>query len=569
MDAPTTTTADNGSSGGSSGDWGWFTPSKKSSEGQQEPTGGPHEYEGEYGHEHEGEQAAENGYGRPQGSHVHDSRAHDSHGQGSHGQDRHGVPDDGYGQERAPGRPVSSIRPVGTAAERERAPEERGAGSSAHEGVRNGASAGYGPGPVPGDGAGVGSSGRADEAFVPAREAASTAGPVGAASTAARPAAADSGEAMLIRRTLDEIEPVADKVTSYFYALLFVHHPDLRALFPAAMDAQRDRLFKALLTSVKNVDDTDYITAYLSHLGRGHRKYGTLAEHYPAVGECLLNALARYAPGTWNPEAEAAWVRAYTTISQIMIDAAAADEAVAPAWWQAEVVSHELRTPDIAVVTVRPDQPYPFLAGQYASVETPWWPRIWRHYSFAAAPRSDGLLSFHVKAVPAGWVSNAMVHRARPGDVVRLGSPSGSMTVDHTTDNGLLCLGGGTGIAPIKALVEDVAERGHRRPMEVFYGARSSHDLYDLDTMLRLEQNHPWLSVRPVVATGRPAGPANSISGQLPDAVRQYGPWREYEAYLSGPPGMIRNGVDALVGVGIPSDRIRHDSVEELVAAGD
>ncbi|MFI0258836.1 globin domain-containing protein [Streptomyces sp. NPDC017056] len=368
---------------------------------------------------------------------------------------------------------------------------------------------------------------------------------------------------------MNEIEPVADKVTSYFYALLFVRHPELRALFPAAMDAQRDRLFRALLTSVKAVDDTDTLTDYLSHLGRGHRKYGTLPEHYPAVGECLLNAIARYAHGTWHPEAEAAWVRAYTTISQIMIDAAAENEAVAPAWWHAEVVSHELRTPDIAVVTVRPDQPYPFLAGQYASLETPWWPRVWRHYSFAAAPRSDGLLSFHVKAVPAGWVSNAMVHRARPGDVLRLGPPSGSMTVDHTTDNGLLCLGGGTGIAPIKALVEDVAERGRRRPMEVFYGARSDYDLYDIDTMLRMAQSHPWLSVRPVVATGPAGGPMNSLSGQLPDAVRQYGPWREYDAYLSGPPGMIRNGVDALVGVGIPSDRIRHDSVEELVAAGD
>ncbi|MEV5593466.1 globin domain-containing protein [Streptomyces sp. NPDC052496] len=403
----------------------------------------------------------------------------------------------------------------------------------------------------------------------PAVEPAPSTGPASAASADARTSGDVSPDARLILRTLDEIEPVADKVTSYFYALLFVHHPGLRALFPAAMDAQRDRLFKALLTSAQNVDDTDYITEYLSHLGRGHRKYGTLPEHYPAVGECLLSALARYATGSWSPEAEAAWVRAYTTISQIMIDAAAEDDAVAPAWWQAEVVSHELRTPDIAVVTVRPDQPYPFLAGQYASVETPWWPRVWRHYSFAAAPRSDGLLSFHVKAVPAGWVSNAMVHRARPGDVIRLGPPSGSMTVDHTTDNGLLCLGGGTGIAPIKALVEDVAERGHRRPMEVFYGARSGHDLYDLDTMLRLEQRHPWLSVRPVVATGRPGGPANSLSGQLPDAVRQYGPWREYDAYLSGPPGMIRNGVDALVGVGIPSDRIRHDSVEELVAAGD
>ncbi|MGV9882546.1 globin domain-containing protein [Streptomyces sp. NPDC003006] len=372
-----------------------------------------------------------------------------------------------------------------------------------------------------------------------------------------KPSEPASPDAALVQRTMAEIGPVADKVTSYFYALLFTRHPDLRALFPAAMDTQRDRLLKALLTAAEHMDHTDVLVSYLKNLGRGHRKYGTRPEHYPAVGECLIGSLSRYASAIWDEETEAAWVRTYTAISQIMIDAAAEDEVRAPAWWFAEVVSHDLRTPDIAVVTVRPDQPYPFLAGQYTSLETPWWPRIWRHYSFASAPRSDGLLSFHVKAVPAGWVSNALVHHARPGDVLRLGPPAGSMTVDHTTDSGLLCLGGGTGIAPIKALVEDVAEHGKRRPVEVFYGARTDHDLYDIDTMLRLQQTHPWLAVRPIV----------DQQAQLPDAVREYGPWNEYDAYLSGPPGMIRSGRDALRDVGIPEGRIRHDSVEELMAA--
>ncbi|MGW5634750.1 globin domain-containing protein [Streptomyces sp. NPDC003832] len=373
------------------------------------------------------------------------------------------------------------------------------------------------------------------------------------------PAQQASPDAVLVRRTMAEVGPVADKVTSYFYALLFVRHPDLRSLFPAAMDTQRDRLLKALLTAAEHIDNTEVLVAYLQNLGRGHRKYGTRAEHYPAVGECLIGALARYASAVWDAETEAAWVRTYTTISQVMIDAAAADELRAPAWWYAEVVSHELRTRDVAVVTVRPDQPYPFLAGQYTSVETPWWPRIWRHYSFASAPRSDGLLSFHVKAVPAGWVSNALVHRARPGDIIRLGPSAGSMTVDHTTDSGLLCLGGGTGIAPIKALVEDVAERGERRPVEVFYGARSDHDLYDIDTMLRLQQSHPWLAVRPVVDR-------HGLI-QLPDAIRSFGPWYEYDAYVSGPPGMIRSGVDVLRDIGVPSERIRHDALEDLVTA--
>jgi NAD(P)H-flavin reductase/hemoglobin-like flavoprotein len=387
---------------------------------------------------------------------------------------------------------------------------------------------------------------------------------VGAAAASA--SEVESRDAMLIRRTLEEVEPKADAATAYFYALLFVQQPELRDLFPASMDSQRDRLFRALLTAVRLSDEVEALSEYLSGLGRGHRKYGTLPEHYPAVGECLLGALAQYAPRSWDQETEDAWVRAYTAISQAMIDAAADDAQRAPAWWNAQVVSHELRTSEIAVITLRPDQPYPFLAGQYASVETPWWPRVWRHYSFASSPRSDGLITFHVKAVPTGWVSSALVHRARPGDVLRLGPPSGSMTVDHATDSGLLCVGGGTGIAPIRALVEDVAEHGRSRPVEVFYGARSDHDLYDLDSMMRLEQKHRWLSVRPVVATPPGSAFTNALPGQLPDAVRQYGPWSEYDGYLSGPPGMIRSGVDALVASGVPAERIRHDSLAELIA---
>ncbi|MEU4091142.1 globin domain-containing protein [Streptomyces sp. NPDC026673] len=449
----------------------------------------------------------------------------------------------------APSRPVRPIRPVGTGAERNTDPGPARPRPGPPQDAR-------GPRPHP----------EAPAQPPPTPPPAPPPTPPPARAEARPRSRPESADAVLIRRTMEEIAPVADKTTSYFYALLFIRHPELRELFPAAMDSQRDRLLKALLTAAEHIDDAEILTEYLSHLGRGHRKYGTRSEHYPAVGECLIGALTRYASAVWNDEVEGAWVRAYTAISQIMIDAAAADERHAPPWWQAEIVSHEPRTSDIAVVSVRPDQPYPFLAGQYTTLETPWWPRVWRHYSFASAPRPDGLLVFHVKAVPAGWVSGALVHRARPGDVIRLGPPAGSMVVDHSTDNGLLCLGGGTGIAPIKALVEDVAEHGRRRAVDVFYGARSDHDLYDLDTLLGLAGRHSWLSVRPVVSHGHGEG---GLHGPLPEIVQQYGPWPEYDAYLSGPPGMIRSGVDSLVRGGMPSQRIRHDLIEELVAAGD
>ncbi|MGP3967888.1 globin domain-containing protein [Streptomyces sp. 6N223] len=449
----------------------------------------------------------------------------------------------------------------------------RGKAMGAGDGLGTGAGRGRGMGT--GRGSGAGMAGEAAAAAAPAPHPHPAQAPVpptglaGSAATGRGGSAASrqpSRDAVIIRRTLAEIEPVADHATSYFYALLFLNNPGLREMFPAAMDAQRDRLFAALLTAAERIDDTVRLVEYLNDLGRGHRKYGTRPEHYPAVGECLMSALERYAPRSWGPDAEAAWVRAYTVISQTMIDAAADDELRAPPWWHAEIINHERRTAEIAVLTLRTDQPYPYRAGQYAAVETPWWPRVWRYYSFAGAPRSDGLLTFHVKAVPAGWVSRSLVHRARRGDVVRLGPPSGSMTVDHASGSGLVCVGGSTGIAPIKALVEDVAEFGRRRPVEVFFGANREAELYALEEFHDLERRHPWLSVRPVVAEYAAEYAARGFAGRLPDAVRKFGPWAGWEGYLSGPPGMVRSGVDAMISSGIPAERIRHDFTGTLTA---
>ncbi|MFE2412208.1 globin domain-containing protein [Kitasatospora sp. NPDC059408] len=369
----------------------------------------------------------------------------------------------------------------------------------------------------------------------------------------------------LIRASLAVVEPVADRATAHFYALIFLHHPEVRALFPAAMDVQRDRLFRALLAAARGADDPAALRAHLSALGRGHRRYGTLTGHYGPVGECLVQALARYAGSRWDAATELAWRRVYRLVSSIMIEAAEEAARTSPPWWHGEVVRHERRTRDVAVITVRPDQAYPFRAGQYTSLETPWWPRVWRHYSFASAPRPDGLLTFHVKAVQAGWVSNALVHRAAPGDVLRLGPAAGAMTVDHGCGTDLLCLGGGTGIAPIRAMVEEVAEHGGPgRRVDVFYGARRPAELYDLDGLRELAGRCPWLTVRPVVSGTGPAGGA--LAGELPEVVGRFGPWAGREAVLSGPAAMVRRSVGALVRAGVPVERIRHDLVGDLAA---
>ncbi|WP_369688929.1 globin domain-containing protein [Streptomyces sp. Wb2n-11] len=354
------------------------------------------------------------------------------------------------------------------------------------------------------------------------------------------------------------VESQTAEMTVYFYAILFARHPQVRQLFPDNMDVQRDRLLRGLLRIVDLADDPENLVRFCSLLGRGHRKFGALEAHYPAVGECLLASLARFAGTAWTAEAAAAWTRAYATASRVMILAADDDARLRPATWPAQIVRHVHHGHGIAEITVRPETPYHYTAGQYVSMETPWFPRAWRHYSPAHAPRPDHTLTFHVRAVARGQVSNALVHHAAVGDVVQLGPPQGDMTLQAACDRDLVCVAGGTGLAPIRALLEEAARRDMRHHVDLFVGARTGEEFYGLDDMLRMAQRHHWLSVRAAVSHQHIAGQ----EGTLPQVLHEFGPWGQHEAFLCGPPAMVTEAARILLHDGMPAARIHHDPVD-------
>ncbi|THA50357.1 globin domain-containing protein [Streptomyces sp. A1136] len=368
-------------------------------------------------------------------------------------------------------------------------------------------------------------------------------------------------EIHLIKTSASVVAPVAEEMTVYFYAILFARYPEVRPMFPPGMDAQRGRLLRALLHIVDVVDDPENLVRFCGHLGRDHRKFGTLAAHFPAVGECLLASLARYAGPAWTQDIADAWTKAYGVVSQVMIGAAEEDEALRPAVWPATVVHRVARGHGIAEITVRPHMPYDYQAGQYVSMETPWWPKLWRYYSPANAPRVDGTLTFHVRAVPGGAVSNALVHRAAVGDVLRLGPPMGDMVLDAAVHTDLLCVAGGTGLAPIRALIEEVARRGGRHQVDLFLGARTGAELYGVDAMLRLAQKHHWLTLRGAVSHEHIPG----IRGSLPQVLAEYGPWYQHDVFISGPAPMVASAGEMLTRHGTLPDRIHHDPFETPV----
>jgi NAD(P)H-flavin reductase/hemoglobin-like flavoprotein len=368
----------------------------------------------------------------------------------------------------------------------------------------------------------------------------------------------------LIQESFALVEDRVDEVAGHFYALLFLTDPSLRDLFPPMMDNQRDRLMGAVVRVVHQAHEPESLVEYLRQLGRGHRKFGVRPEHYDTLVRCLIAAMKHFAGAGWTPQMDAAWLAMFEFVSQTMI-AAAQDAAKShPAFWTGRVVAHHRPSSSLALLTLETDHPYPFRPGQAAPIETLRWPRVWRAYSIANAPRPDGLVTLQVRAVDGGWVSSALVHHTRLGDVVRLGPAVGQMVCNSLSNRDVLLIGGGTGIAPIMAIVEDMTRWNTNRRVTVYYGAKKAEDLYALNALEALRTHAPWLTIVPCVShdTG-----FRGERGLLPDVLARHGAdrfnWADHDVYVSGSAAMMRATLARLVEMEVPSERIRFDSFEE------
>jgi NAD(P)H-flavin reductase/hemoglobin-like flavoprotein len=357
------------------------------------------------------------------------------------------------------------------------------------------------------------------------------------------------------------LEADADAAMTYFYAQLFAMDTEIRAMFPAAMDLQRKRFFDALtrIADPNGRQDDNELTGYLEELGRAHRKFGVLDRHYEVFRRALLATLQRFAAYRWDETAQRGWETVFDRAAGIMIDAACRDAATSPAWWIATVTEVELCAPDIAVLTLQPEQPLSYLPGQHISVQTPHWPRLWRTYSIANAPRPDGLLHLHIRAVPGGLVSPVLVHQVKAGDPLVLGAPEGTMVADTQSPRDVLCLAGGTGLAPITAIIEALisapAPGGRHREIVLYYGARRREDLYHLADLREMELAYPWLQVMPAVSDE----PADDVMyGTVPELAVN-ATWAERDVYISGPDQMIVKTARVLREGGAPDRLIRYD----------
>jgi NAD(P)H-flavin reductase/hemoglobin-like flavoprotein len=367
-------------------------------------------------------------------------------------------------------------------------------------------------------------------------------------------------DAYALQRSWDQVTEHGDQVPLYFYSHLFVSHPEVRSMFPLSMSNQRDKFVGALGRIVSHADQIEKDAAFLEHLGRDHRKYAVTAEHYNAVGASLCATLKHFLGSEWDEDLAAQWTAAYQVIARMMVESAETSSESSPDWWDAEVVSVERRTMDLSLLTVRPTRAFQFLPGQSVSMEIPQRPRAWRYFSPANAPRRDGSIDLHIQQIDGGQVSPTVVRSLKVGDSVKLGAPVGERLTRRDGDaRDLLMVAGGTGLAPLLAVLEQIDhewQRSRTAPhVHLLHGVRMPWHLYDRPRLRELAEKRPWFEYTEVVSDDPSYPGTRGKVGTVAARQTLYG----RTAMVCGGPQMVAHTLEQLAAAGLPSDHMKYE----------
>lgn len=230
-------------------------------------------------------------------------------------------------------------------------------------------------------------------------------------------------------------------------------------------------------------------------------------------------------------------------------------------------------THDIKRVRIRLLDPpsIQYKAGQFMQLDVPEYELssepVSRAYSMSSAPHEEGVVEFMIRLVPNG-ICTTWVHRyLKTGDKVSMTGPYGEFYL-HDSEREIICIAGGSGMAPIRSILADIERRFPSEPAlasrrcRYFFGAVSKRDLFLLDEMQRLEKALPGFSFIQALSAPKPEDEWQGETGLITDVVRRHlgSTSSEAEAYLCGSPGMIKACISVLRECGIAEDRIYYDS---------
>jgi Na+-transporting NADH:ubiquinone oxidoreductase subunit F len=204
-----------------------------------------------------------------------------------------------------------------------------------------------------------------------------------------------------------------------------------------------------------------------------------------------------------------------------------------------------------------------FIPGQYIQLFTPEYPgnteEVYRAYSISSDPKEKNCIEVIIRLVPGGICTTYCFEHLKKGDTVYLNGPYGEFRLSET-DAHMICVAGGSGMAPIKCILHHMQNINCQRKAAYFFGGRNVRDLFLDDLMKQFEQNLPNFKYIPVVGQAAEGETWDGKTGLVTEAVQQqYSDTSQHEAYLCGSPGMIDASVKVLTDLGMPEQNIFYD----------
>ncbi|MDH5286289.1 MAG: CDP-6-deoxy-delta-3,4-glucoseen reductase [Betaproteobacteria bacterium] len=218
--------------------------------------------------------------------------------------------------------------------------------------------------------------------------------------------------------------------------------------------------------------------------------------------------------------------------------------------------------PDVAVVRLKlpATERLQFLAGQYVDFLLKDGHR--RSFSLATPPHDDALLELHIRHIPGGFFTDPLFTSYKGREILRIEGPLGTFFLREESDKPMIFVAGGTGFAPIKAMLEHLFHHGTERPMVLYWGARSLADLYLPDLPARWQSEHPNFTFIPVLSEPKPADNWPGRTGFVHQAVLDdFRDLSGYQVYACGAPAMIDAARSTFTAArGLPADEFFADS---------
>ncbi len=199
--------------------------------------------------------------------------------------------------------------------------------------------------------------------------------------------------------------------------------------------------------------------------------------------------------------------------------------------------------------------------GQYVQVQAPSPDGpVFRAYSIASPVYENNIVDLVVRLVPGG-IGSTYLHSWQEGDEVVFTGPFGEFVLSEDPEVDIVCVAGGCGMAPVRNIVYSIYDRWPDRTCWLFFGCRTTKDVFYLDEFQELAKKHPNFKV--IYALSDPLGPDESWDGEtgfIHLAVDKYlEPGQRRQAFMCGPPPMIEAATRVLEGKGLPPDDIFYD----------